>query len=249
VVTDQPVIVRASRQQQLESRLQGRVLVAEDTPELQLLERKLIESTGADVEFANDGEEAVAMALEQPYDLVLMDMLMPKMDGVEATRLLRSTGLETPIYALTANAMQHHRDQFDDAGCDGFLTKPIDRFALLEVLRAHLEADDREGSAIEQAASGSLDDVVDPEMMEVFLRRLQEAAQELKQYYEDGAWDELRRVVHTLKGTAATFGFPEITALAKEAEECLLSEQWDALKDGVDALQQTIKSICSGSDM
>ncbi|HIJ23211.1 MAG: response regulator [Gammaproteobacteria bacterium] len=117
----------------------GEVLVVEDTPELQLLESRMLKSLGVTVTVVNDGEEAVKIANQQPFDLILMDMQMPVMNGLEATRLLREQGNQTPIAALTANVMQKHRDQFFDAGANDFLQKPIDKTKLQQTLKKYLK--------------------------------------------------------------------------------------------------------------
>mgnify|MGYP003957812883 FL=1 len=119
-------------------KLDGHVLVVEDTPELQLLERRILERMGLTVAVANNGKEAVDLATEQPFDLILMDMQMPVMDGIEATRVLRDRGYTVPIVALTANVMQKHRDQFDAVGCDDFMAKPIDKQKLRDTLKKYL---------------------------------------------------------------------------------------------------------------
>ena len=120
---------------------QGRVLVAEDVPALQLLAEKILESMGAEVVVANNGQEAVSMAVDSDFDLILMDMQMPVMDGLEATQRLREGGKQTPIVALTANVMQKHRESFKLVGCDGFLNKPIERQELEHILRQYLKPD------------------------------------------------------------------------------------------------------------
>ncbi|MBT3308861.1 MAG: response regulator [Gammaproteobacteria bacterium] len=119
-------------------KVQGRVLVAEDTPELQLLVRRMLERMGATVSVVDNGQEAVNLATAQPFDLIFMDMQMPVMDGIEATQLLKAREHCPPIVALTANVMQKHREQFDQAGCDGFLAKPINRQGLQQVLKQYL---------------------------------------------------------------------------------------------------------------
>ena len=132
-------------EQQIEQRnsvlsggFEGRGLGAEDTPELQLLERRILESMGVKVEVANNGVEAVQMVTEHPFDLVLMDMQMPLMDGVEATRQIRAHNNQVPIVALTANVMEGHRVAFEEAGSNSFLSKPIDRQELRQVLAEFL---------------------------------------------------------------------------------------------------------------
>jgi signal transduction histidine kinase/ActR/RegA family two-component response regulator len=111
----------------------ARVLLVEDGPDNQRLLRHLLERAGCRVEIAGDGQQCVDRCDGPvvPFDVVLMDMQMPVMDGLAATRVLRQRGVRLPIVALTANAMQADRDACLAAGCDAFLTKPIDRHLLL----------------------------------------------------------------------------------------------------------------------
>ncbi len=118
--------------------LEGHVLIAEDTRELQMLEQRILERMGLQVTVCSNGEEAVQLATTQPFGAILMDMQMPVMDGVEATRVLREQGIETPVIALTANVMKKHRDQFVEAGCNGFVGKPIDNAELRRMLSQYL---------------------------------------------------------------------------------------------------------------
>ena len=107
-----------------------RVLLVEDNAVNALLARALLVRAGAVVERAATGEEAVDAALTAPYDLILMDVRMPGMNGIEATRCLRAKGLKTPIVALTANAFEDDRRHCLEAGMNDFLTKPIAPLAL-----------------------------------------------------------------------------------------------------------------------
>ena len=138
--SDRPVKSTVEKEKQLVSNEQiaGHVLIAEDTPELQLLERRILEGVGVTVTVANNGEEAVELSKSHSFDLILMDMQMPVMDGIEATREIRAAGNTIPIIALTANVMQAHRDAFNAAGCDDFLGKPINRQKLLQLLKGYI---------------------------------------------------------------------------------------------------------------
>lgn len=119
------------------ARLDGlRILLAEDGEDNQRLIRHVLERAGAVVRIANHGGEAVELALaappaEQPFDLILMDIQMPIIDGCAATRRLRAGGYTGPIVALTAHAMAGDRERCLRCGCDDYTTKPIDRKELL----------------------------------------------------------------------------------------------------------------------
>jgi signal transduction histidine kinase/GAF domain-containing protein/ActR/RegA family two-component response regulator len=114
-----------------------RILVADDGPDNRRLVSHFLRRAGARVEVAADGREAVDAVLgaQEPFDLVLMDMQMPELDGYDATRQLRRRGFAGPVVALTGNAMDGDEDRCRNAGCDGYLTKPIDRRQLVEQVR------------------------------------------------------------------------------------------------------------------
>ena len=115
-----------------------RVLVVEDSEDNRLLVKLLLSRQGMIVDFAENGQVAVDQAPGGEYDFVLMDMQMPVMDGYAATRELRERGYQTPILALTAHAMKEDRARCLAAGCDEYLTKPIDSRALYAALNRHL---------------------------------------------------------------------------------------------------------------
>jgi two-component system sensor histidine kinase/response regulator len=119
-----------------------RVLVAEDNPVNRQLIARLLEKRGHSVQIAINGLEAVEALSKERFDLVLMDLQMPEMGGVEATAAIRqnenSSGLHTPIIALTASAMQGDREKCLASGMDGYLTKPIRPLELDELLVSHI---------------------------------------------------------------------------------------------------------------
>nr|HRO67976.1 response regulator [Pseudobdellovibrionaceae bacterium] len=93
---------------------------------------KFLQGAGVQVDLAVNGLEATTKAVSGDYDLVLMDIQMPLMDGYQATKILKKKGVRAPILALTAHALSEEKDRCESAGCDGHLTKPIDRKTLLE---------------------------------------------------------------------------------------------------------------------
>jgi len=116
----------------------GGVLVAEDNPSNQVLLKHLLEKKGLEVTIVGDGKIAVDECRARSFDLIFMDMQMPNMNGYEATRALRKQGVETPIIACTANAMKGDDKKCIDAGCDGYIAKPIGLKELQKILTDYL---------------------------------------------------------------------------------------------------------------
>ncbi len=121
----------------------GRVLLAEDGPDNQRLIAFFLEKAGLEVDLAENGliacQKATASEVEgNPYELILMDMQMPELDGYEATRRLRQNGWRGPIIALTTHAMVNDCKKCIEAGCDGYFSKPIDRAKFLSMIARHL---------------------------------------------------------------------------------------------------------------
>ncbi len=102
-----------------------RILLAEDHRDLHYAIRESLERAGATVESAHDGQEAVTKTMSASFDVVLMDLRMPNMDGVQATRALRKRGYDLPVIALTADPATLRRVEALEAGCDACLSKPF----------------------------------------------------------------------------------------------------------------------------
>ena len=122
-------------------RLEGkRILVAEDNAINQLIMQELMAPSGADIVMANNGQEAVEAARAQSFDLIFMDMQMPVMGGLEATRRIRAFADEKtlPIVAVTANAMKEDKDKGFASGMNDYLTKPVEPEHLMDILRTWL---------------------------------------------------------------------------------------------------------------
>jgi signal transduction histidine kinase/CheY-like chemotaxis protein len=131
--------------------LSGHVLVVEDSPDNQDLIAKYLIKAGATVEVVDNGLMAMQKALSRHYDLVLMDIQMPVMDGLAATKKLRAEKYTKPIVIITANAMKEDRDKCLGAGADDYLTKPINIGHLYKVLQTHLQRLDKDDKASDAA--------------------------------------------------------------------------------------------------
>lgn len=114
-----------------------KALVAEDCPTNQLVIKLMLEKLGVEVDLAADGAEAVEMAEENDYDLIFMDIQMPNMNGYEATVKIKTFKKAVPVIAVTAHAMVGDRDKCVAAGCDDYITKPIIKDKLAEIIEKH----------------------------------------------------------------------------------------------------------------
>ena len=120
--------------------LAGRqVLVADDNADISFAIVRLLELQGARVVLATDGQEAIDKAKSERFDAIIMDVRMPGIDGLEATRRLRLAGHRMPILALTADAVPEQRAECLAAGCDDYLSKPFDPDKLIETIVSHIQ--------------------------------------------------------------------------------------------------------------
>ena len=232
-------------------RLSGRVLLVEDNPTNQLVASRLMEKFGFSVEVASNGARALEALAAGEFDLVLMDVQMPEMDGIEATRRIREGAAGTrnvhiPIIALTAHAMAGDREKCLEAGMDDYLPKPVEAKTLREALERWIPGIEPAGEGKKEpsvrerpqgsprpAKPGSVFDKEgllerleeDQELVEYMLRTfLQEVPGEwetLRKVVERREWVGAERLAHNLKGSAATVGAEALCEAAQALEEAV----------------------------
>jgi signal transduction histidine kinase/DNA-binding response OmpR family regulator len=249
----QPMLPADSEAAELSpSMVRLRILVAEDNPVNQQVALGLLRKLGHSVDVASDGAEAVEAVRSRPYDLVLMDVQMPEMDGLEATSAIRALGSKAakiPIVAMTANAMRGDEAMCLAAGMDGYISKPIDRRKLVEVVArygaamaaAAADAPSQASTAGEEVDFAVLDTLaedLDLETMVMVLAKFHEDAiariADARTALAAGDADRVRREGHAVKGAAASLGLNAIRAAAFAVER---SEQEPGpLLDALDAL-------------
>lgn len=210
-----------------------RVLLAEDNPISAAVALELLRAPGLVVQRVDDGEQAVAAARAGAFDLVLMDLRMPGLDGLAATRALRAAGVATPIVAMTADADAPQRAACLQAGMNDLLAKPVDPQALFALLGAWLPAAPAGGDAVLMAqleGVDGLDPAValaavggQPEALERVLGRFVANYRDGLAGLRDGSTPELRRArrraVHGLRGVAATLGAVSLHDVLLACEE------------------------------
>ncbi|MFC4172920.1 ATP-binding protein [Microvirga sp. GCM10011540] len=220
----------------------ARILLAEDIDINQELARTVLEAAGHAVEVVCNGEEALAAVQAKPYDLVLMDIQMPGMDGITATRAIRALGPpagEIPIIAMTANALPDQVRTFKEAGFSDYLCKPARRRDLLKVLGERLGTEPEDKPAIEPSvrsmASLNTKDFEDflaavgPDLVEQWLTRLDEQLEHALPGSPVSPIDHttLASTAHAIIPQAALLGFSEL------ADACIALEQSCATGTGL----------------
>ncbi|HWB07897.1 MAG TPA: response regulator [Pirellulales bacterium] len=231
-----------------------RLLIVEDNPFNRKLIRLTFERAGAVVETAENGQCGVEKAERATFDVVLMDMQMPVMDGFTATTCFRRRDYAGPIIALTAHALPEEREKCLAAGCDAFVSKPIDldhlKMVVAEFAASTLGSGRRlsvEGGCPSAEANGE-----DPELREVareFLAWLPDAVCDLRDALVRRDYDGLAALAHTLKGSGGTFGYGEVTDLAEQLEtagRCGDDEQISALLAALTAFVEARQSTSPG---
>jgi len=219
-------------------KLKGRLLLVDDSKDNQKLIQLLLSETGVEIVSAFNGQEAVELALSQDFDFVLMDIQMPILDGIEATKLLRAASFSSPIIALTANAMEEDRKRYEETGFNGFLSKPIDRDAFYTVLNEHLA--DGADSALNSGFESNFQ-ILKKEFIATLPKRLET----ITSTYQKSEFEKTAGECHKLKGIAGAYGFPEITEVSGRMEKSFfdddLIEMESSLNELIDLCQNALK--------
>ena len=248
-------------------KLHGRILLAEDGEDNRELIASHLRNAGAEVVIAGTGRLAVEAARAQSFDLILMDMQMPELDGYGATRALRQAGIRVPIVALTAHAMAEDRLKCLEAGCSEYLAKPIARMVLLRTLSRLLSGQTPTkglNSSMEMSSGVAVIAPSNPppptppadpsgksaqesavaQLMGRFVSRLPDRVNTIHNLLAEQNLDGLRQTIHQLKGAAGGYGFPKITELAAKAEQAILADKpMEAIAAELSELVDLVRAI------
>ncbi len=226
----------------------GRVLLAEDVEANQKLISHHLRRLGTQVEIAENGQIAVEKALSNTFDLVLMDMQMPVMDGMQAVKYLREHDYKVPILALTANAMTDDRERYQTAGCNGFLSKPIDRHEFNSTIKTYLTQPDDIDKDTTPIYSSLIED--DPGLADLvinFHKDLPKIVQTLQEAYSQNDQVTLKAKLHDLKGLGGGFGYFKLSELAEKIELELNEHDDSAMANSLVALENMMERILAAS--
>lgn len=203
------------------------ILLAEDCQANHRLISLYLTKAGAEVTVKENGKLALDDALAAldagtPYDVILMDMQMPVMDGYEATRQLRRNNYTGPIIAVTAHAMKHDRDKCIDAGCDDYTTKPIDRNKLITLIHSYFTRGDNEMKPSNDNSNTLVSELSEDagmaNLIELYVAEMPERITAIQKALENQELDALASQAHQLKGSAGGYGFPTISEAARVVE-------------------------------
>ncbi|MBF0275307.1 MAG: response regulator, partial [Nitrospinae bacterium] len=240
------------------------VLLVEDNVINQQVAMELLEQAGLKVDLAENGQEGVEKACKNKYDLVLMDMQMPVMDGVEATRRIRERGLkDLPIVAMTANALETDRKRTMEAGMNAHLTKPINPEELEETLKQWIIMDGKRPLV----SASTEEELLFPEVAgldtkmglrnvggsrELYLKLLKMFAEENQDFtsliqakIDSNELDVAHRMAHSLKGSIISLGAKEISRVAEELELALKNNRKIEVERIVPDLGKSVETFCS----
>lgn len=208
-----------------------RILVVDDSQANRLITTEMLQRAGADVVEAESGSEAVRRVADEPFDLVLMDISMPGMDGIEALACIRKAGhVDLPVVALTAHAEERSQYSFAEMGFSGYLPKPARRRVLVETVRALAGERDGKEPVHEAGATGGLDrtaiktmeDEVGPEILArllgTFFRESRQRRDAIAQGLEESALEIVELNAHALMSAAMSLGATVLASKAAQIE-------------------------------
>ena len=241
----------------------GSVLIVDDVETNLYVAKGLMAPYGLKIDLATSGFEAIEKVKSGGvYDVIFMDHMMPKLDGIETTRLLRKMGYVRPIVALTANAITGQAEVFLKNGFDGFISKPIDirqlNVSLNKLIRDKqpvevVEAAQRERAELEKKqANGNVQKDVDPQLAEIFARDAEKAATVLETIQKSNFREEedihLYVInVHAMKSALANVGETELSAVALRLEQAGREKDLNVMKfetpEFLEKLRKTIEKI------
>lgn len=206
------------------SPLGGRVLLADDNPDNQRLISLFVRKMNLALSVVENGEQAVQHASSEDFDVILMDMQMPVMDGLTAVKILRAKNYTKPIIALTANVMKRDCELYAAAGCNDYIAKPLSRDWLYKVLIRYLPMNTTTATPIH-----SLVLVEEPEVEDIvqrFVQGLHVIQEKIHRGMHEENWTELKHILHDIKGTGSSMGYPMLTELAQKMEQHLSHKEY-----------------------
>ena len=217
--------------------IQGTVLVADDLEDNRNLLSLLLRKVGLEVVLAEDGAQALRHAHDIHFDLVLLDMQMPLVDGKQVAAELRSRGSTVPIVAITANMLEDALDECLEAGCDACLPKPFRQEELFECILKFLSKNAKRSENVARPTV-QVDELA--EVRKSFLKKLPQRIGLIEEALQSGDLEKLKMEAHRIVG-AGLFGYQELSHLGGTLESLVIQEQ----KGGLGLVEALVKKVRS----
>ncbi|OCA91890.1 hybrid sensor histidine kinase/response regulator [Pseudobacillus wudalianchiensis] len=235
------------------------ILLVEDNPMNRKVAFFQLEKLGYKADIVTNGREAVEKVAEGDYALILMDIQMPEMDGIEATKTIRKNTLPNkriPIIAMTANAMKSDREKYLKADMDDYISKPVNIEKLREVLQRWMptgETASQKTEPVQESPPLSISRLLESygeesmvkELLDMFVTTTPDFIENLQQAMEERLGKETAEIAHSLKGSAAVIYAEKLTELSKAVEQAAKIEDWDAVLSNFEQLIQHFNDIRS----
>jgi len=241
-----------------------RIILAEDNPINQAVVVRILEKMGHQLEIAHNGQQALATLESGAFDLIFMDVQMPVMDGLTATRAIRererSSGGRIPIIAMTAHAMKGDRERCLEAGMDGYLSKPINSRSIEQMLERYFASEDTLSPRAREPVAETLseewsheralqhldgDRVLLEELISIFLEEYPKHLSKLQHAIERREAGTIERIAHTLKGELGYLGLSASFECARLLEGFGRENQLDQAAELFCSFQAELRSVAA----
>ncbi|MDT0602606.1 response regulator [Thalassotalea castellviae] len=233
----QPAIEKDTVKENIEN-ISGSILLAEDHQDNRKLISRLLRSLGLEVYTAKNGKEAVQKFLQYQPQVILLDIQMPEMDGIEAHTIMRQKGATQPIIALTANAMAHEVEEYLAQGFDDHLKKPIERKVFIQTICQYYQH-----KVCSDKVAETLNQVDFSDLVEQFKSNLALEQQDIILHIKNDDYEQLSQLVHRIAGAAQMFGFSALSQYALALETSLKNKDYERVTDQSQILLNEIDQV------
>jgi len=227
----------------------GKILITDDVNTNLEVAKGLMRPYGMNIKTALSGYETLDIIKKERFDIVFMDHMMPKMDGIETVKIMRESGYTGIVVALTANAIVGAAKMFKEAGFDDFISKPINIRELDKILKVYIR-DRQSKETLEKAKKSGMQTIdisqlkaINPKLAEMFIRDAVAAIATLEETYEKGDSNLFVITAHAMKSALANIGEEEASKLASELEKAGKSNDSNTIKNKLQILIDKLKIV------
>lgn len=232
----------------IEGQLRGRVLIADDAEDSRRIVQYVLRNTGLILTFAINGHEAIERAMHEQFDLILMDIHMPLVNGYDVVATLRRSGIVAPIIALTGSSTQHEIARCLEVGCDGYIPKPFSREGLFHMLQQHLPSE----AGVHELPHMIISERISKEpllakIILAFIEKLPQRMERISEAFQEVDLLALEEEAHKLAGSSGLMGYPVLSELAFELEQHAKRSELSDCEHILDEIRSVQSKIQNGT--